>query len=70
MTGIEGGFNLDEHNYEVEETNTIVVMPSWKDIPLTDPELPVEVGTANVSGHMIGRHGQSPKQLLYIDFVL
>ena len=48
MTGIEGGFSLDEHSYEVEETNTIVVMPSWKDIPLTDPELPIEVGHITV----------------------
>ncbi|KAK2193829.1 hypothetical protein NP493_5g12009 [Ridgeia piscesae] len=41
--GVEGGFNLDENKYEVEEVNTIIVMPSWKDIPLTDSELPVEV---------------------------
>jgi len=41
---VEGGFNLDENKYEVEEVNTIIVMPSWKDIPLTDSELPVEVG--------------------------
>jgi len=41
--GVEGGFSLDEKNYTYDEDNSIVVLPEWTKIPLTDPNIPPEV---------------------------
>ena len=41
--GIEGGFDTDEPKYEVEEQNSIMVLPDWQVIQLDDPSLPPEV---------------------------
>ena len=41
--GVEGGFDLDDRKYEIEEINSIVVMPDWTEIPLPNSDLPAEV---------------------------
>ncbi len=46
FSGVEGGFDLGEAKYEIEEVNTITVLPDWTEIPLNSSELPGEVGTA------------------------
>ena len=43
FTGVEGGFETDEKKYEVEEINSIVVLPEWTEITLPNPDLPGEV---------------------------
>lgn len=50
--GVEGGFNPDEKKFEFEEHNSIVVLPSWTVIPLTDPSIPdmVQVAVAAILG--------------------
>ena len=40
---MEGGFDLGEARYEIEEVNTITVLPDWTEIPLNSSELPGEV---------------------------
>ncbi len=44
FSGVEGGFDLGEAKYEIEEVNTITVLPDWTEIPLNSSELPGEVG--------------------------
>ena len=43
FAGVEGGFDSDQQQYEIEEINEVVVLPDWTQIPLTDPSLPPEV---------------------------
>lgn len=42
--GLEGGFSLKDNDvYEIEESNKLVVLPNWTEIPLTDPCIPAQV---------------------------
>lgn len=46
---MEGGFKVDEKQYDIQERNCIVVLPEWKEISLNDPDLPVEVCIHNIN---------------------
>lgn len=41
---MEGGFDLDDNKFELDEQNCIVVLPEWTEISVSDPQLPGEVG--------------------------
>jgi len=40
ISGVEGGFDADTELYEKEECNSLVVLPEWKELLLTDPSVP------------------------------
>ena len=40
VTGVEGGFNVDDKQFEFEETHSIVVLPEWTTIPLPCQDIP------------------------------
>ncbi|CAH1772608.1 unnamed protein product [Owenia fusiformis] len=39
--GVEGGFDVDDKKYTVEEVNSIVVLPEWTVIPLPTTDIPM-----------------------------
>ena len=43
LIGIEGGFDTDEKKYEIEEDNSVVVLPDWTVLPTNDTNLPGEI---------------------------
>lgn len=47
VEGVEGGFDTDEPKYDIEEQNTVVVLPEWKVLQLDDPTLPPQVMLSN-----------------------
>ena len=49
FAGVEGGFDTDEKKYEVEEINSVVVLPDWTEITLPNPDLPGEVSSIDLS---------------------
>jgi hypothetical protein len=40
---MEGGFDLDSKRFNIQEKNTLVVLPSWTELALDDPSLPFQV---------------------------
>ena len=40
---VEGGFQTNEQKFEIEEINTIVLLPDFIEIPLNLPDLPEKV---------------------------
>ena len=38
--GVEGGFNVDDKQFEFEETYSVVVLPDWTVIPLPNQDIP------------------------------
>jgi len=42
-TGVEGGFDIGEKKYDVEELCSVLVMPGWHEFPLSLPGLPEKV---------------------------
>jgi len=41
--GIEGGFDVGEKKYDIEELSSVLVMPGWHEFPLSLPGLPEKV---------------------------
>ena len=41
--GVEGGFDVGEKKYDIEELSSILVMPGWHEFPLSLPGLPEKV---------------------------
>jgi len=41
--GVEGGFDVGEKKYDIEELCSILVMPGWHEFPLSLPGLPEKV---------------------------
>ena len=42
-SGVEGGFNVNDSNIEVEEHLSIVVLPGWAQIPWPNADIPEQV---------------------------
>ncbi|XP_052081738.1 ubiquitin carboxyl-terminal hydrolase 5-like [Mytilus californianus] len=38
--GVEGGFSVDDKQYEFEETHSVVVLPDWTVVPLPNQDIP------------------------------
>ena len=41
--GVEGGFDLQNKKYDIQESYTIVVLPDWTVLQLSDPDIPPQV---------------------------
>jgi len=41
--GVEGGFDIGEKKYDIEELCSVLVMPGWHEFPLSLPGLPEKV---------------------------
>ena len=41
--GVEGGFDVGEKKYDIEELCSVLVMPGWQEFPLLLPGLPDKV---------------------------
>ena len=41
--GVEGGFDVGEKKYDIEELCSVLVMPGWHEFPLSLPGLPEKV---------------------------
>jgi len=41
--GIEGGFDVGEKKYDIEELCSVLVLPGWHEFPLSLPGLPEKV---------------------------
>jgi len=41
--GVEGGFDVGEKKYDIEELCSVLVMPGWHEFPLSFPGLPEKV---------------------------
>ena len=62
--GVEGGFNPDaeKNRFELEEINTLVVMPGFIEVSLLDPELPQEV-QMSVAGILAGESAEKRQEI-------
>jgi len=43
VTGVEGGFDVGEKKYDIQELCSILVMPGWHEFPVSFPNLPPKV---------------------------
>ncbi|XP_072040059.1 ubiquitin carboxyl-terminal hydrolase 5-like isoform X2 [Amphiura filiformis] len=42
--GVEGGFDVEDQNeYDYQDENSIVILPEWDEVPLSNPDLPEKV---------------------------
>jgi hypothetical protein len=40
LTGVEGGFQVDEKKFVFEEELKVVILPQWYEIKFPSPDLP------------------------------
>ena len=50
ITGVDGGFDVDEKKYEYEDINSVVILPDWTVINLPNADLPLNVRFWEIKG--------------------
>ncbi len=41
---MEGGFDVEDQNeYDYHDENSVVILPEWDEVPLSNPDLPEKV---------------------------